>query len=62
MQTRNYPCCAMKTSKYKYEINYDQGNDYEENIKKLKFLADNLKEEIKVIFKFFLNFRLGIIL
>lgn len=49
-QVRKNPCCALKPSKYKYEIDYDQiENNYEDNINKLKFLADNLVEEIKVI-------------
>jgi len=35
-------------------VDYDQGKDYEENIKKLKYLAEHLKDEIKVILIFFI--------
>ncbi len=53
MQVRERPCCALKPSKYVHDIDFDQGHDYEENIKKLKYLAENLKEEIKVFFYLF---------
>jgi hypothetical protein len=48
MLVRERPCCKIKPSKYIYDIDYDQGKNLEENIKKLKCLSDNLKEEIKV--------------
>jgi len=54
-QVRKNPCCALKPSKFKYDVDYDQGRDYEENINKLKFLANHLKDEIKVILKLFFH-------
>ena len=48
MLVRERPCCKIKPSKYIYDIDFDQGKNFENNIKKLKCLSDNLKEEIKV--------------